>query len=125
MPEAVGVATTPMEVETVDFKPDDNSNDLISTSMKTVFDDSGVSQLLFNSHTSGSTGVEMSVKVDTSLSWGYVQYLERWMRRFIAYRTSSVDFNFEILDVHIFNKEHTLVFKMNFFKLFCLFDRSK
>lgn len=38
VPEAVGVATTPMEVETVDFKPDDNSNDLISTSMKTVFD---------------------------------------------------------------------------------------
>ena len=38
VPEAVGVATTPMEIDTVDFKPDDNSNDLISTSMKTVFD---------------------------------------------------------------------------------------
>lgn len=105
VPEAVGVATTPMEVDTVDFKPDDNSNDLISTSMKTVFDDSGVSQLLFNSHTSGSTGVEMSVKVDTSLAWSYVRYLERWCRRFISYRTSSVDFYFEILDVHIFNKD--------------------
>lgn len=105
VPEAVGVATTPMDVDTVDFKPDDNSNDLISNSMKVVFDDSGVSQLLFNSHTSGSTGVEMSVKVDTSLAWSYVLYLERWMRRFISYRTSSVDFNFEILDVHIFNKD--------------------
>lgn len=54
---------------------------------------------------SGSTGVEMSVKVDTSLAWAYVQYIERWCRRLISYRTSSVDFNFEILDVHIFNKD--------------------
>lgn len=38
VPEAVGVATTPMEIDTVDFNTDDNSNDLISTSMKTVFD---------------------------------------------------------------------------------------
>ena len=105
VPEAVGVATTPMEVDTVDFKPDDDSNDLVSSSMKNVFSDSGVSQLLFNSSTSGSTGVEMSVKVDTSLAYSYVQYIERWMRRFINYRTSSVDFNFEILDVHIFNKD--------------------
>ena len=105
VPEAVGVATTPMDVETVDFKPDDNSNDLVANSMKNVFNDSGVSMMLFNSGTSGSTGVEMSVKVDTSLAWTYVQYLERWCRRFIAYRTSSVDFNFEILDVHIFNKD--------------------
>ena len=105
VPEAVGVATTPMEVDTVDFKPDDNSNDLVATSMKNVFNDSGVSMMLFNSQTSGSTGVEMSVKVDTSLAWTYVQYLERWVRRFISYRTSSIDFNFEILDVHIFNKD--------------------
>lgn len=47
----------------------------------------------------------MSVKVDTSLAHNYVQYIERWMRRFISYRTTSVDFNFEILDVHIFNKD--------------------
>ena len=105
VPEAVGVATTPMEVDTIDFKPDDNSNDLISTSMKSVFDDSGVSQLLFNSHTTGSTGVDMSVKIDTSLAYSYAQYLELWVKRFISYRTSSVDFNFEILDVHIFNKD--------------------
>lgn len=38
VPDAVGVATTPMEIETVDFKPDDTNSDLISTSMKTVFD---------------------------------------------------------------------------------------
>lgn len=38
VPEAVGVATTPMEVDTIDFKTDDNSSDLNSSSMKQVFD---------------------------------------------------------------------------------------
>lgn len=69
VPEAVGIATTPMEIETVDFKPDDNSNDIVSSSMKQVFNDSGVSQLLFNSDTSGSTGVDSSVKTDAALAF--------------------------------------------------------
>ena len=108
VPEAVGVATTPMEIDTVDFKSDDNSNDLIANSMKTVFDDSGISQLIFNSHTSGSTGVDASIKVDASLTWKFVEYIERWVRRFIRYRESSIRYNFEILDVHIFNKDSAI-----------------
>ena len=105
IPENVGVATTPMEIDTVDFKPDDNSNDILSSSMKTVFDDSGVSQMLFNDNRSGSVGLDASIKTDIALSWLLVDSIERWMRRFINYRTSSVEFSFEILDVNIFNKD--------------------
>lgn len=105
IPENVGVATTPMEIDTVDFKPDDNSNDILSSSMKTVFDDSGVSQMLFNDNRSGSVGLDASIKTDIALSWLLVYSIERWMRRFINYRTSSVEFSFEILDVNIFNKD--------------------
>lgn len=105
IPENVGYATTPMEIETIDFKPDDTSSDLISTSMKTVFDDSGVSQMLFNSERSGSVGLDASIKTDISLSWILVEAIERWLKRFIGYRTSSIDFSFEILDVNVFNKD--------------------
>lgn len=108
VPEAVGVATTPMEVDTIDFKTDDNSSDLNSTSMKQVFDDSGVSQLIFNSNTSGSTGVEASVKTDAALAYKFVQYIERWMQRYLSYHEGQVPFDFEILDVHIFNKDSVI-----------------
>ena len=105
VPEAVGIATTPMEVETVDFKTDDNSSDLNSSSMRQVFDDSGVSQLIFNSSTSGSTGIDASVKTDASMAFRLVKYIERWVQRYINYRQGQVSFNFEILDVHIWNKD--------------------
>lgn len=104
VPENVGIATTPMEIDTVDFKPDDNS-DIISTSMKTVFDDSGVSQMLFNDNRSGSVGLDASIKTDIALAWIWVEAIERWCKRFIHYRTSSIEFSFEILDVNIFNKD--------------------
>lgn len=105
VPEAVGVATTPMEIDTIDFKADDNSSDLNSSSMRQVFDDSGVSQLLFNSSTSGSTGVDSSVKTDAALAFQWVKQIERWVKRFINYRKGNTSFEFEILDVHIWNKD--------------------
>lgn len=105
VPENVGLATSPMEIDTVDFKQDDNSNDILSTSMRTVFDDSGVSQMLFNSNTSGSVGLDASIKTDISLSWNIVESIEKWVKRYVNYKTSSISFSFEILDVNIFNKD--------------------
>ena len=108
VPEQVGVATTPMDIDTVDFKTDDNSNDLITSSMRQVFDDAGVSKLLFNSSTTGSTGVSLSVTVDAGISWKIVKFIEAWIKRFISYRVSSIDFDFEVLDVNIFNKKEAV-----------------
>lgn len=105
VPDNVGIATTPMEIDTVDFKPDDNSNDLLSTSMKTVFDDSGVSQMLFNSNVSGSVGFDGSIKTDIALAWNLVSPIERWVKRYLSYKQTSIEFSFEILDVNIFNKD--------------------
>ena len=105
VPEEVGVITTPMELDTIDFVPDDNDSDLVSNSMKQIFDSSGVSQLIFNSNTSGSTGVDASIKSDTAITWNLVGAIERWVKRFIKYRETTITFNFEILDVNIFNKD--------------------
>jgi len=105
VPAAVGVATTPMEIDTIDFKTDDNSSDLNAASMRQIFDDSGVSQLLFNSGSTGSTGVDASVKTDAALTYQWVKQIERWVKRFINYRKGQISFDFEILDVHIWNKD--------------------
>lgn len=105
VPEAVGVALSPMETDTVDFKTDDDSDDLISTSMKTVFDDSGTSQMLFNSEKSGSLGLDASIKTDVAYIWSVVESLQTWVNRYILFNTTSIRFNFEFLRVDIFNKD--------------------
>lgn len=107
VPESVGIALSPMDIETVDFKTDDNSNDLISSSMKTVFGDSGISQLLFNSDKTGSVGVDASIKVDAAMVWKLVESIERWIKRYIGYNSSGTSkYFFEILRVDIFNKDN-------------------
>lgn len=106
VPEAVGVALSPMDVDTIDFNPDDDSNDLIAASMRSVFSDSGVAQLLFNTEGSGSVGLDASIKVDTGLVWKLVDSIERWINRYILYNSSgTLRYFFEILRVDIFNKD--------------------
>ena len=106
VPEAVGIALSPMDIDTVDFKTDDNSNDLISNSMKAVFSDSGIAQLLFNSDGSGSVGLDASIKVDSAMVWKLVEQIERWVSRYIMYKSSGNNrYFFEILRVDIFNKD--------------------
>lgn len=106
VPEAVGVALTPMEVDTVNFKTDDDSNDLIAASMRSVFNDSGIAQLLFNTEGSGSVGLDASTKVDASFVWKTVSAIEHWIQRYISYKsTGSYKYFFEILKVDCFNKD--------------------
>lgn len=106
VPEAVGIALSPMDIETVDFKPDDNSNDLLAASMNSVFDESGLSRLLFNSNSTGSVGLDASVKTDVAWVWKIVECLERWVQRYIMYNTTGNNrYFFEILRVDIFNRD--------------------
>jgi len=106
VPEAVGVALSPMDVDTIDFKTDDNSNDLIATSMNNVFDESGLPKLLFNSNTTGSVGLDGSIKTDVAWVWKTVECLERWVQRYIMYNTTgNTKYFFEILRVDIFNRD--------------------
>lgn len=34
-----------------------------------------------------------------------MKQIERWVKRYINYRKGQISFNFEILDVHVFNKD--------------------
>lgn len=106
VPNAVGVVLSPMDIDTVDFKQDETSSDLIEASINNVFSEGGVSTLLFNSDTTGSVGLDGSVKVDVAWVWKIVESLEQWTRRYIAYNTTgNSKYFFEILRVDIFNRD--------------------
>lgn len=113
LPDGVGAALTPMDIDTIDFKPDDNANDLLSSSMKSVFDDSGVSEMLFNSQKSGSIGLDASIKTDVALSWQLVESIEKWVQRYIIFKDSSNSYNFEILKSDIFNRDKVITSELS------------
>lgn len=104
VPENVGVALSPLEIDTIDFKNSDNQNNILSSSMKSLFDDSGVSQMLFNGDKSGSTGLDASIKTDIAFAWEIVENIERWIRRYLVLTGTTTDFHFEILRMNIFNQ---------------------
>lgn len=113
VPENVGVALSPMDTDTINFKSDMDADTLISNYTKSVFDDSGTSQMLFNSDKSGSVGLDASIKTDVSFVWEIVESVQRWIKRFVAYKSKSQKFDFEILPVTIFNKDKAIETEKN------------
>lgn len=106
VPTSVGVAMSPLDLVPIEFEPDETNANLITNSMNDVFDDSGISQLLFNSNKTGSVGLDASLKVDSAMVWKLVECLERWVRRYIDYNSSgSSKYFFDILRVDIFSKK--------------------
>lgn len=108
VPSKIGVVLSPMDIDTVDFKTDDADNDLLATSMRSVFDDSGTSQMLFNSAKSGSVGLDASIKTDVAYVWEVVESIERWIKRYIEQRATKLKFDFEILRVDVFYKSNAV-----------------
>ena len=105
VPDNMGVAMSPMDIDTIDFTNKDNDADLISNAMRGVFSDSGVSEMLFNGGKTTEAGITASIQTDTSLARMIVQQIEAWLKVFISYQYKDYKFNFEILDVNIFNKD--------------------
>lgn len=106
VPDQVGVAMSPMDIDSIDFPANDNENDILAASMKSVFDDSGVSQMLFSTAKSGSVGLDGSIKTDVAFAWNVVENIEKWVKRYILYNTKgSTAYHFEIVRSDIFNKD--------------------
>lgn len=106
VPDQVGVALTPMDILPVEFKPDTSESDLLSKAIRTVFDNAGTSQMLFNSDKSGSVGLNASIRTDEMMAFAILRQLERWVRRYIKYNSTSTKFSFEFLDISQFNREN-------------------
>lgn len=113
LPEGVGAAMSPMDTDTIDFKPDDNSASVLANAMNALFDDSGVSEMLFNSNKSGSVGLDASIKTDIALSWQLVESIEQWVQRYIDFKELTYQYDFEILRVDIFNKDKSITSELS------------
>lgn len=104
--ENVGMITSPMDITSVRTDGGSKiSKDIVSNATRDVYSDSGVSQHLFNSDKTTSTGLSQSIKTDEQIVFSYLRQVERWMNRRLKRMTGQYKFNFKFLDITIFNQE--------------------
>lgn len=106
VPEQVGVVVSPMKIDSIEFKRDTTEVDLIAQAVRNLFDNSGVSAMLFNSDKSGKVGLEASIRTDEMVSFALLRQLERWVRRYLKYHSTGTKFEFRFLDISEFNKDN-------------------
>jgi hypothetical protein len=81
LPEYIGLATTPMDVEDISFDKDRADTDNVAEAMKMFYSEAGVSDMLFNPSEQGQIGLSSSVKVDESNMFKVLRQIERWINR--------------------------------------------
>lgn len=93
--------------EAISFKDSSNTTNNVSDAVTELYNDSGISQELYNGSSSG-TALKFSVENDSAFVYGVYRQLERWMDRFIKARKfnrSTFKFAFYLLDITIFNRD--------------------
>ena len=105
LPDEVGLATTPMDVEAVSFKQNKVGDDGVAQAERDMWSSAGVSSLLFNADGKSSQGLLNSIKTDEELVFGFLRQLERWVNKRIRHKNKNGFFEISILDVTTFNKQ--------------------
>lgn len=114
VPENVGVITSPMPIQPVNFQRETGEQDGVMKATRDFWNGNGTSQLLFNADDSTSQGLMMSIKTDEEIVFAVLAQIERWLNRYIGYKTSGdLMFNVDILNVTHFNQDEVIDRYMN------------
>ena len=105
---AIDVLTTPCEMDSVTLDSGANSRverDNIDTATNMIYNSAGTPIALFNAgSSSGSIGLNLSVKVDESLMFPLLTQFERWYRNKFAELSPSLEFGIIFPPITIFNR---------------------
>lgn len=105
LPDNIGLITSPMPIEAVRMDQARNAADTTAQALREIYNDSGISQHIFNSDKSTSTGLAKSIIADEQISLGFLRQVERWINRRIKNMSGIYKFHFKFLDVTVFNQD--------------------
>lgn len=108
IPDNVGVATTPMKVETVTFDKDRVGSDGVVQATKDFWDSSGVSHSLFSGESTTAQAILKSIDVDEQYVFDILTQLSAWLNRFIKVHRISKYFQILLPDVTHFNRQEMI-----------------
>ncbi len=107
VPELVGVAYSPMEIDTVEFNKSNNTDniDKLAQSMNNLFNNAGMSQLVVAGGAStNSVGLGHAIENDLSTIWIFVTRIESWMNYYIKNNISE-GYKFRFHQISWYNRE--------------------
>jgi len=104
VPDNVGVVTSPMEIENIKFDQDRADRDGVAKAERDFWSGNGTSQLLFNSDSSTSQGLLMSIKTDEEIVFKVLTQIETWLNRYLNFKFKDLWFNASILPVTVINR---------------------
>lgn len=105
LPEGVTVLTTPLELEAIKTEKSKNDNDLVTEAYDNLFKDAGISQVLFNSGSSTSIGVNKSIIVDESMVFRFLKQIQKWINFKLINRKTNYKFKVKMLEVTYQNQK--------------------
>ncbi|WJJ55263.1 hypothetical protein QB910_000019 [Dabrowskivirus KKP3916] len=110
LPEQIGLATTPMDLELISFERDRPDINRVADSEKEFWNASGVNSEMFASNDTGSGAIALnaSIKTDEAIMFDVLRQVERWLNRFLKYQGGSYKFRVSMLDTTIFNRQDVI-----------------
>jgi hypothetical protein len=103
LPEQIGLATTPMKLDILDFERDNVDLNKVAESEAEFWSAAGVSQMLFTGG-KGNIAMTLSVNSDEFIGFKVLRQIERWINRFLKlWLTSSYKFRVAMLDMTWFS----------------------
>ena len=107
VPDLVGTAYSPMELETVKFDKSNSTDDTdkLATSMNNLFNNAGISQLVVAGGSStNSIGLNHAIENDMAITWKYVNRIESWINYYLK-NTFSGEYKFKIHQITWYNRD--------------------
>jgi hypothetical protein len=105
VPDQIGVATVPLEVDVIDFERDKVDKNKVNDATAQYFSEAGVSSVLFSSDANGSIGVGYSLQTDENVAFTILRQIERWINRYLKNLKGTYQYRIVFPDVTRFNRK--------------------
>jgi hypothetical protein len=106
LPENIGAFLTPMDSKDYSFENAGTAeNNNVNNSIKTFWNDAGVSSLIFGDENKTSATLNASIKADMQMVFSLSRQIERNINRLLKMYSTKYKFKIEFLDVTYFNKD--------------------
>jgi hypothetical protein len=106
LPEEIGIFSTPFEIDTIEFKNENQNKDTVADAERDLYSASGTSQMLFNGSKASNANLAKSILVDEAEVFTLLRQIERIVTFKIKNEVKgNYKFRLKILDNTIFNKK--------------------
>ena len=106
LPENIGAFLTPMDSKDFSFENTGTAeNNNVNNSIKTFWNDAGVSSLIFGDENKTSATLNVSIKADMQMVFDLSRQIERNINRLLKMKVGKYKFKIELLDITFYNKD--------------------